>query len=71
VHVVEDLSLRLGERGGAAGKFLGMLLLHEAHRLAQELQYLEPLGGCDVVGIQLVELPEETNVGRADVDERE
>src|SRR2546422_3273503 len=46
-----------------------MFLLHEAHRLAQELQDLEPLGRRDVAGIQLIELSEETNVGRADVDE--
>src|SRR5258708_10749671 len=48
-----------------------MFLLHEAHRLAQELQDLEPLCGRDSVGIQLIELPEETNVRWADVDERQ
>jgi hypothetical protein len=71
VHVVEDLSLRLSERGGAAGEFLGMFLLHEAHRFAQELQDLEPLGRREIVGIQLVKLPEETSVRWADVDERQ
>ena len=71
VHALEDLSLRFGERGGAAGKFLGIFLLHEAHRPAQELQDLEPLGRRDAVGIQLVELREETNVGWADIDERQ
>src|SRR3979490_1398658 len=46
-----------------------MFLLDEAHRLAQELQDLEPLGRGDGVGIQLIELPEETDVRWADVDE--
>src|SRR5216117_161629 len=48
-----------------------MFLLHEAHRLAQELQYLEPLGRRYAIGIQLIELCEETNVRWADVDERQ
>src|SRR5258705_13416931 len=48
-----------------------MFLLDEAHRLAQELQDLEPLGRGDGVGIQLIELPEETNVRWAHVDERQ
>src|SRR5258705_11620664 len=48
-----------------------MFLLDEAHRLAQELQDLEPLGRGDGVGIQLIELPEEANVRWADVDERQ
>jgi len=46
-----------------------MFLLHETHRLVQEFQDLEPLGGRDGVGIQLIELCEETDVGWADVDE--
>src|SRR3981081_4173253 len=48
-----------------------MCLLDEAHRLAQELQDLQPLGRGDGVGIQLIELPEETDVRWADVDERQ
>jgi hypothetical protein len=46
-----------------------MLLLHESHRLAQQLQDLEPLRWSNVIAVQLLELPEKPVVGGPDVDE--